>query len=199
MSGHSKMEMETRLPRCSECGGKVELAAKSGRTREYRRGVRLDVPADFKIPTCLSCGEEFMSAEISSRLDAILHPVLMRRQVNRLRSCVQVLKTRHDVTQQQIEDACGVTRSYLSHLLSGKREASTTLMRLLEAFAVSDDAFENAREGVEVLDWERQFRMVFSLRPAAQKYHVAHSVAAPTADQRPVRYVEREALPSLAS
>ncbi len=196
MSGHSKIEVPARFPRCPECGGKVELVAKRGRSREYRRGVRLEVPAGFEIPSCLSCGEELMSADISSRLDAILHAVLMRRQVTRLRSCVQILKVRHGVTQQQIEDACGVTRSYLSHLLSGRREMSTTLMRLLEAFALSGDAFENARESVEVLDWERQLGMVFGFRPAAQKYRV-DSDATSTAGQRSVRFVERETLPSL--
>ena len=157
-----------RFPRCSECGGDVELCAKPGRTREYRRGVALDVPAGFKIPTCTQCGNELMSAAIAKRLDALLRPVFLERQASQLRVCVQALVMRHSVTQQQIEDACGVTRSYLSHIISGRREASEPLMKLIEVFALSAPAFEFALEGIP---FNERVLAIFEA-PSAQKYRV---------------------------
>ncbi len=65
-------EEEENFPRCGECGGTVRLRTAVGRTREFKRGVHLTIPADFGIPTCLGCGEESMTLEISERLDAIL-------------------------------------------------------------------------------------------------------------------------------
>jgi len=59
------------FPRCSECGGTVELRSAPGRTREYRRGVFLEIPEDFGIPTCMLCGEEMMVPEVSDRLDRL--------------------------------------------------------------------------------------------------------------------------------
>jgi transcriptional regulator with XRE-family HTH domain len=138
---------ETQLPRCSECGGKVQLLAKPGRTREYRRGVVLPIPDDFETPICTSCGEEFMIPEVSERLDALLEEEFLARQTHELEVCTRVLRLRHGVSQQDIEDACGVTRTYLSHLRAGRKEASEPLMRLIKVFVVSPEAFEYAAEG----------------------------------------------------
>lgn len=66
------------LYRCVECGGDVEMVAKSGRTREMLRGVHVPIPDDFKIPTCTRCGEEFMSLDVSEPLDALLMPIAER-------------------------------------------------------------------------------------------------------------------------
>lgn len=67
-----------KVGKCVLCGGAVEMTAKPGRTREMLRGVIVPVPDDFKIPTCSSCGEEFMSLEISEPLDALLMPIAER-------------------------------------------------------------------------------------------------------------------------
>ena len=83
---------ENKLPRCSECGGAVKLIARSGRTREYRRGVALPIPDDFEIPTCTRCGEEFMTPEISEPLDLLLERVFLGRQVHELEVCARVLR-----------------------------------------------------------------------------------------------------------
>lgn len=62
---------KVKLPRCPECGGKVEFRTAFGRTREYRRGVALEIPDDFPIPACSKCGEEIMIPEVSDELDRI--------------------------------------------------------------------------------------------------------------------------------
>lgn len=63
-----------KLITCGECGGDVEMVAKPGRTRDYGKGRILPIPADFELPTCVQCDEEYMDIETSSRLDAILDP-----------------------------------------------------------------------------------------------------------------------------
>ena len=139
--------MGLKLPRCPECGGRVELRAAAGRKREVRRGVFLEIPEDFGIPTCVACGEESMVPEVSEPLDRLLSEMYVARQAETARSCIGTIQERHGVTQQQVEAACGVTASYLSHVTSGKREASRTLMRLIEVFALFPEAFDYALRG----------------------------------------------------
>jgi len=69
----------SKFPRCGECGGQVELQAKSGRTREFVPGVHLPIPDDFEIPTCVKCEETYMSPEVSGPLDSILGGLFMTR------------------------------------------------------------------------------------------------------------------------
>jgi transcriptional regulator with XRE-family HTH domain len=129
-----------RFPRCPECGGEVRLLAREGRTREYLRGVSLAVPSDYEIPTCTSCGEELMNVEVSGPLDTLLAEGLK----GMLRGYVDAIRMRHTVTQQEIEDALGITRSYLSHVLAGRNEPSPTLVKMLRLLAEVPGAFENA-------------------------------------------------------
>lgn len=123
--------------RCSECGHEVHLARGAGRTREYVRGVVLPIPEDFELPTCSSCGELHMIPEFSTRLDALLRARYLREQSVHCRELVELLLASHGITQGDVEAACAVTPSYLSHVLAGRKQASITLIRLLEAF-VSD-------------------------------------------------------------
>ena len=61
----------------------MKLTARSGRVREYRRGVPLPIPDDFEIPTCARCGEEFMIPEVSEPLDALLQLFFSSRFISR--------------------------------------------------------------------------------------------------------------------
>lgn len=132
--------LEPKFPRCPECGGEVQLKARAGRTREYLKGVRLPIPAGFGIPTCTKCGEESMSLDVSEKLDAQLSQVLTER----LQKYVETIRRNHSVTQAEIEDALRVTRSYLSHVLSGRKPPSGTLVGMLSLFAEVPGAFEHA-------------------------------------------------------
>lgn len=73
------VHLADNLPRCPECGGRVELVARAGRTRELVKGTSLEVPEDVEIPTCTACGEESMTLEISDPLDARLWEALLAR------------------------------------------------------------------------------------------------------------------------
>jgi uncharacterized protein with PIN domain len=57
---------------CFECGGRVELTPANGRKREVKKGLYLDIPSEFEIPTCKGCGEEIWSPELSKAIDEAL-------------------------------------------------------------------------------------------------------------------------------
>lgn len=174
-----------QLPRCPACGGTVRLLAKAGRVREFRRGVQLPIPDDFEIPTCTNCGEEMMSLDVSQALDARLQSTFLEEQAAGVHFCVSQIVAREKVTQGQIEDACGVTRSYLSHLMSGKREASQTLLKLLELFALSDAAFAYGRKGVPF------YKDKESLSLGSPRYGSAQRYRTDNANRPQARYAEK--------
>jgi len=61
---------------CSECGHEVtKLIGKSGRMREHKIGVHIEIPADFLLPTCTNCDEYFTNGELSERLNAIMETI----------------------------------------------------------------------------------------------------------------------------
>ena len=133
--------------RCGACGGQVVEEAGPGRQREYRHGVPIDVPPTFKIPTCTECGEEYMSVEDAERLDAAQKPLFLAWQRTHLRKVVDQIITRHSASLREIERVCGVTGTYLSHVLAGRKEASTMLVRLLEAYSVAPAEYVRQRDG----------------------------------------------------
>jgi hypothetical protein len=54
---------------CPLCGeGMLRPVARPGRTAPFR-GVRLEIPADFAIPTCDRCQGESLDADTAARLD----------------------------------------------------------------------------------------------------------------------------------
>ena len=60
------------FPRCGECGGRVVLMARAGRTREVARGVSKAIPDGYQLPTCTVCFEEISYPEIMGPLDELL-------------------------------------------------------------------------------------------------------------------------------
>lgn len=132
---------------CGECGHWVKLATGTGRTREYAHGFLAHVPDDFLVPTCPNCGETYFLSEVLEKLDPILRRQFLRAQTEHYQMLVKILMLRHGAAKKDIVRACGITPSYLSHVLAGKRQASTTLTRLLEAFVSDGSEFERHRKG----------------------------------------------------
>lgn len=60
------------FPRCGECGGRVVLMARAGRTREVARGVHKAISDGYQLPTCTTCFEELSVPEIMGPLDELL-------------------------------------------------------------------------------------------------------------------------------
>lgn len=132
---------------CAECGGEVDYRTAPGRTYDYADGYVLPIPHDFPIPTCDSCGAQYFTQVITDRLDSMLRGAFLAQQAAHYRDLVDMLHRRHGVSQKDIVRACGITPSYLSNILAGKRHPSTTLTRLLEAFVVCGSEFDRNVKG----------------------------------------------------
>lgn len=66
--------------RCQSCGvGVLVAVARPGRLAPFR-GHRVEIPADFSIPTCDRCGAEALDAETAARLDRALMSSYYARQ-----------------------------------------------------------------------------------------------------------------------
>lgn len=127
---------------CAECGAAVELRRGPGRTAAYRVDVDLPVPPDFTIPTCTGCGERYLTADESRELSAAQAPLYPAWQRDRVQPLIRTIQGAHGVTLKQIEEVCAVSRTYLSHVANGTKEASRTLLNLLEAYAREPQEFQ---------------------------------------------------------
>lgn len=134
---------------CDLCGGTVERTAKPGRMREYRPGVPpLPIPDDYVLPVCKECGELYISEESAKRLDELQRPAFMEWQkatVGRLIEKIQ--RATPGITNREIERICGVTPTYLSHILHGRKEIGQTLLNYLEALALYPEEVHRRRSG----------------------------------------------------
>jgi hypothetical protein len=136
-------------PPCAECGGTIRLVSAKGDWREFRRGVRVRIPDDVLVPRCEGCGETYLGEDDSARLDASARKAFLAEQVAVYTRCVDALQREHGATLREIERVCGVTPTYFSHVMKGRRVASLTLTRLLEAFVACPPEFERHREQAE--------------------------------------------------
>lgn len=154
------------LTRCPTCAGKLASRTGPGRTREYRRGVLLRIPPNEPILTCEKCGERFEDAEATARLDEIQARMFREYAATVCRNNVKSIRERHGVSTAEIEDAIGVTRTYLSQVAHGRREASLPLLHLLRAAAETPGLFKSlqARVGRVLSDPESRIAAVYELR-----------------------------------
>jgi transcriptional regulator with XRE-family HTH domain len=153
---------------CAECGSTVRPASARGEWREFRRGVRVHIPDDVLVPRCEGCGEMYLGEDDSARLDASARRAFLAEQVAVYARCVAALQREHGTTLRDIERVCGVTPTYFSHVMKGRRVASLTLTRLLEAFVAAPGEFERHREqagGREGGEARRGIAGVVTLKP----------------------------------
>ena len=135
---------------CTEClNGEVVLKSGGGRLFVYRRGSCYELPADFVVPTCDDCGASFLDDALEQAARELLRPLYLEDQKRHLAYLVATIKAGVSVTNRQLEKACGVTPTYLSHLLNGRKEASEPLLGLLEAYAINPQEVQRrlARRG----------------------------------------------------
>lgn len=124
---------------CFECGGTLEMKGGKDRVFTYRKGSDYVLPVDFQMPTCRECGEVFLNAEVEKTAKDVVRPLFLKDQEQHFQILVQSIRERHNVSLRELEKACGVTPTYLSHVLKGRKEASEVLVGLVEAFAVHPD------------------------------------------------------------
>lgn len=152
---------------CSLCGGQVSPRSEPGRLREYRRGVpKLPIPAEIAIPTCSACGELYFDQELSAKLEQLMLPAFLAWQRDHLGRLVSELQRRHGATKRQVAGICGVTPSYLSHLLAGTEKSSPTLQRLVEAFVAKPSEFARHMRGEAFKSMAEQYFFVAPARLA---------------------------------
>jgi hypothetical protein len=61
---------------CVMCGGNVYNIGKPGRMWLLRKDLDVEIPSWFKLPTCIECGEFYMTAELSKKLNFFLEESL---------------------------------------------------------------------------------------------------------------------------
>lgn len=69
--------MTAKYPRCGHCGGSVVLSSGENRQRQLYKGIHIDIPDSFLIPTCLDCYDEYMDPSTSQKLDTILYQIII--------------------------------------------------------------------------------------------------------------------------
>jgi len=119
---------------CAECGGSVRMLKASGEQREYARGLSAEIPASVLIPKCDQCGETYFSAEDSERVDNLLRAARLEWQRTHVGAWIQGLVFATGISLRELEEACHVTPTYLSHVGNGSKLASPMLTTLLEMF-----------------------------------------------------------------
>jgi predicted RNA-binding Zn-ribbon protein involved in translation (DUF1610 family) len=58
--------------RCAECGDTVVLRSGPGRFEKNPGGISVQIPSDFEIPTCPTCGERYFTVELGEALSRVL-------------------------------------------------------------------------------------------------------------------------------
>lgn len=119
---------------CPECGGKVRMLAPDGDRREYARGCSALIPPEILIPKCNRCGEVYLTVADGARIDAAMRQRRLDWQKSTVGAWLQGLQAAAGVTLREIETACHVTPTYLSHVANGTKLASAMLVTLLEMF-----------------------------------------------------------------
>lgn len=88
-----------------------------------------------------------MTPELELRLAARWRREFLFAQAAHFRRLVDILSLRDGVTQKDIVRACGVTPSFFSRVVNGRRKASLTLTRLLEAYVECQSEMRRHLEG----------------------------------------------------
>jgi hypothetical protein len=125
---------------CPNCGGAIIPSKKRGRPWTLVRGIASCIPDDISIPTCTKCGDEYVSASLSRDIDKAVRKELAAT----LKELAEQIRGRDRVTNGDLERACKVAPSYLSHVFGGKRTPSAMLVQLLTTFSKFPEALHEA-------------------------------------------------------
>jgi len=80
------------LFKCQDCDGDVVGCYKDGRFFEHR-GVFTLLPADFNIPRCLKCGQDWFNDELIKNLEIVLEAEY-QKHVDLINSIVELYEHR---------------------------------------------------------------------------------------------------------
>lgn len=123
----------TRL--CGECGKRTVVPlAVAGRTSPWKHFPALPISADIEIPTCSSCGTEWIDRKTAERVDADLAKAAAALMSKVARDAIGVLGA--SMNQRDLETELGLSAGYLSKVKHGKETPSAALVGLLSLLAV---------------------------------------------------------------
>jgi hypothetical protein len=137
----AKKMTETTKP-CYACEtGTVRPANLRGTTLAYRDEPDLVIDRDVVVPRCDTCGEMWLQARDTAKLNDVLEALRLVRKRQAAEGFVSVVERRYpEVPRAAWEDLFGLSRGYLSRLISGKKVADTPLELWLFGFAQQPDA-----------------------------------------------------------
>jgi hypothetical protein len=124
---------------CPACGqGTVAPRGGNGRAFPYKQVPALEIADELELPTCDACGEMFMSAAVTKKLDAHLE----RQYLHLLAATVKtaIARLAAHAPQQELEQLLGLSHGYLSKLRNGKKDASPMLVGELMLLAENPKA-----------------------------------------------------------
>ncbi len=120
---------------CPTCGkGEVVPVARPGRTYRYKNMAALPLRDDVAIPTCRSCGAEWIDRPTAAVVDAALEREYQKRLWELAVADLERLAALR-VTQQRLENILGLSQGYLSKIRSGASRPSATLVSCLHLLA----------------------------------------------------------------
>lgn len=120
--------------RCLKCQQRtIRLRTRPGRTIQFRNMAGLPVPDEIRIPTCSRCHAEYLDAETTARLDAIL--VETYRNVLRARVRLAIDLITEHISQRRLELLIGLSQGYISRLRAGQGNPSPELVSHLALIA----------------------------------------------------------------
>ncbi len=120
---------------CPTCGkGEVRPVAQSGRKARYKNMAALPLPDDLAIPTCSTCGEEWIDRVTADAIDVALeHEYQERLRLLAVGSLEKLSANR--VTLRRLERILGLSHGYLSKIRSGASRPSAALVSCLYLLA----------------------------------------------------------------
>jgi transcriptional regulator with XRE-family HTH domain len=128
-------------PSCTD-GEIVMRKAGPGRRVRYRHIPDLETPAELELPTCAACGQQWLDAEASRRLEGALEEAYRAELVRKAERSIETL--RQHIPQRELERLLGVSAGWLSKVKNGK-ETSAPMAALLMLLAEQPHRVESLR------------------------------------------------------
>jgi hypothetical protein len=104
-----------------------------GRRTPFRNFPALEIPALLAIPTCSTCGAEWIDRETARKLDEALAAQGAALLADVARQAIEALSA--TMSQRELEAKLGLSAAYLSKVRHGKEAPSAQLVALLSLLA----------------------------------------------------------------
>ena len=122
--------MDNYIKFCHICETELVLVSKPERKFLFRPGIELNIPTNFPIATCNSCGEEYYSNDELKAIEELLEP----EYFNNLNIIINKILKQSNITIRELERAVAVNPNTLIKASTGT-EINVSVFRLLEVFS----------------------------------------------------------------